>query len=64
MKIKYLIISLAGLLLASILNIIAYFAAFAITVMTGGVNVLEKDTALVDQGIFNVLRYMYHFSQE
>lgn len=58
MKIKYLIISLAGLLLASILNIIAYFAAFAITVMTGGVNVLEKDTALVDQGIFNVLRYL------
>ncbi len=57
MKVKYMIIALGILPLVYLLTITSYFAAFAITVMTGGVNVLETDTAMVNQGIFNIIRY-------
>ncbi len=57
MKVKYMIIAFGILPLVFLLTITSYFAAFAITVMTGGVNVLETDTALVNQGIFNIIRY-------
>lgn len=57
MKFKYIILSVGSVLLASILNVIAYFAAFAITVMAGGVSVIGTEEALVNQGIFNVVRY-------
>ena len=59
MKLKYIIFAFASVLIATILNVISYFAAFAITVMTGGVNVLEAESALVNQGIFNVVRYLF-----
>ena len=59
MKLKYIIFAFASVLIATILNVISYFAAFAITVMTGGVNVLETESALVNQGIFNVVRYLF-----
>lgn len=52
-----LLLALGTVILASVLNVIAYFAAFAVTVMAGGVNVLDTDTAMVDQGYFNVIRY-------
>ncbi len=38
--------------------LITYFAAFAVTVMTGGVNVLDSDTAIVNEGLYNLLRFM------
>ena len=57
MKPKYLILTLAPLLACLIITIIAYFAAFSMTVMTGQVDVLETSTALVDEGIFNLFRY-------
>ena len=43
MKFKNIIIALGIYPLVAILNLVAYFAAFAITVMTGGVNVLETE---------------------
>lgn len=57
MKVKYMIFAFGILPLVFLLTITSYFAAFAITVMTGGVNVLETDTAMVNQGIFNIIRY-------
>ena len=38
--------------------VIAYFAAFAVTVITGGVNVLDSDTAIVNEGLYNFLRFV------
>ncbi len=57
MKVKYMILALGMLPFAFLLTLISYFAAFAITVMTGGVNVLETDTAMVNQGVFNLIRF-------
>ncbi len=56
-KIKYLILAVTALLSAMILTVIAYFAAFALTVLTGGVDISDTSTATVNQGIFNTLRF-------
>ena len=57
MKPKYLIIMMAPLLACLIVTILAYFAAFAMTVITGQVDVLDTYSALVDEGIFNLFRF-------
>ena len=57
MKPKYLILMLAPLLACLVVTIVAYFAAFAMTVITGQVDVLDTYSALVDEGIFNLFRY-------
>ena len=54
---KDLIIALGVLPLIVFLYLVAYFAAFAITVMAGGVNVLDSETAIVNEGVFNFIRY-------
>ncbi len=56
-KIKYLISALLILLAALIMTVIAYFAAFALTVLTGGVNISDTSSATVNQTVFNILRY-------
>jgi membrane protease YdiL (CAAX protease family) len=45
------------LLGATIMTLIAYFAAFALTVLTGGVDISDTSSATVNQSIFNILRY-------
>lgn len=57
MKVKNLIISLFILLITVILNLVAYFAAFAITVFMGEVKVSDAETATVNQSVFNIIRY-------
>lgn len=57
MKVKNLIISLFILLITIILNLVAYFAAFAITVFMGEVKVSDAETATVNQSVFNIIRY-------
>ena len=54
---KNIIKALFVLLTVFFMNIIAYFAAFALTVLTGSVNVEDAQTATVNQGFFNIIRY-------
>ena len=61
MKLRHILAALSVFPLVIFLNLIAYFAAFAITVMTGGVNVLDSGTAMVNQGICNIVRYTLIF---
>ncbi|SNU04957.1 hypothetical protein SAMN06297422_10281 [Lachnospiraceae bacterium] len=61
MKLKNLILAVFVLFTALFISIIAYFAAFTLTVLTGGVNVASPGTATVNQGIFNLLRYILSF---
>ncbi len=58
MKIRNIILSLAPLFVFGILTIIGYFAAFALSVIFGLVDVSSADGALVDQGIFSIVRYV------
>ena len=58
MKLKYLILSVFALLTATVINIISYFAAFAVTVLMGSVDVTDTSTATVNQGVFNLLRFV------
>ncbi len=58
MKIKHIIMALFILMSAIFINIITYFAAFALTVLTGGVDVSDAANATVNQSIFNLLRYI------
>ena len=57
MKLKNLIFAVTVLFTALLITIISYFAAFAITVLIGDVNVSKPGTATVDQGVFNLIRY-------
>ena len=52
-----LIKALGVLPIIVLIYVVAYFAAFAVTVMTGGVDVLDADTAIVNEGLFNFLRF-------
>ena len=54
---KNIIKALFVLLTVCFLNIVAYFAAFALTVFVGSVNVEDTQTATVNQGFFNIIRY-------
>lgn len=58
MKLKNLIFAVTVLFTALLITIISYFAAFAITVLLGDVNVSNPGTASVDQGIFNLIRFI------
>ena len=57
MKPKYLMLIVAPIVMCLMVTIIAYFASFAMTVITGDVDVLDTSSALVDEGIFNLFRY-------
>ena len=57
MKLKNIILAVFVLLTALFITIITYFAAFALTVILGSIDVTDASTATVDQGIFNLLRY-------
>ena len=57
MKIKEFIKSLIPLFISLIITIIAYFASFAISVIIGVTKVSDADGALVDEGIYNLLRF-------
>ena len=57
MKLKYLILSLAPLFVCLSISVIAYFAAFAMTVITGGVDTMDISSAMVNETIFNLFRY-------
>lgn len=57
MRIKYLLKSLTPLFIILIVFIITYFAAFAISVFIGDVKVSDANTALVNEGIYNLLRF-------
>ncbi|MBO4862813.1 MAG: CPBP family intramembrane metalloprotease [Eubacterium sp.] len=56
-----IIIAVFVLLTALFITVITYFAAFALTVILGAIDVTDVDTATVDQGIFNLLRFMVAF---
>ena len=62
MKIKNLILAAVVLFTALFITIITYFAAFTVTVIIGDVNVTEPGTASVNQGIFNLFRYILSFT--
>ena len=57
MKIRYMILALASLFALGFLTVITYFAAFAVTFMTGAVDTNDVDTVMVNQGIFSLIRY-------
>ena len=57
MKPKYLMLIVGPIVMCLMVTIIAYFASFAMTVITGDVDVLDTSSALVDEGIFNLFRY-------
>ena len=57
MKLKYLILSLAPLFVCLSISVIAYFAAFAMTVITGGVDTMDISSAMVNETIFSLFRY-------
>ena len=58
MKIKELIKSLVPLFISLIITVISYFAAFAITVIAGLTEVSNAEGASVNEGIFNLLRFL------
>ena len=58
MKVKCLLKSVLPCLAALFLNVIAYFAAFALSVIFGLTDINSVEGALVDEGLFNLLRFV------
>lgn len=57
MKVKCLLKSVLPCLAALFLTVIAYFAAFALSVIFGLTDINSVEGALVDEGLFNLLRF-------
>ena len=57
-KVKCLLKSVLPCLAALFLTVIAYFAAFALSVILGLTSVSTVEGALVDEGLFNLLRFV------
>ena len=58
MKVKCLLKSVLPCLAALFLTVIAYFAAFALSVIFGLTDINSVEGALVDEGLFNLLRFV------
>ena len=56
-NIRYAGLSFLPLIISIILTIVAFFASFMITMISGGRGVAESGDTIVNEGIFNIIRY-------
>ena len=56
-NIRYAGLSFLPLIISVILTIVAFFASFMITMISGGRGVAESGDTIVNEGIFNIIRY-------